>query len=103
MKVLGDPVLATHMRESYERHPEIINDMVRRKIRHTVHLATALNRNKLKKNQRVVELECGHIAITENVTRMQCSDCLRIILEGLDFEAFNNGRIACPLREFHQS
>lgn len=81
--VTGDPVLAATMRRFKVKAP------VERIVR-TDDLATALNRDKLGSNmmKRVVDLECGHKAVTTNQKRVSCGTCHEMILNGEDYEAF---------------
>ena len=84
--VSGDPVLAKTMRDAGVKAP------VERILR-TDFLATAFNRDTLGSNmmKRIVDLECGHKAITRNVKRCKCPQCHEMILNGEDYVAFRFG------------
>lgn len=80
---MGDPVLAEFMRRHDPGAPV-------EKILRTDFFMTALNGERLRGNERIVILECGHYAITANSTRCRCSFCHEMILNGEDYEAFRN-------------
>lgn len=84
---MGDPELAERMKLYWKKPP------VERIIR-TDFLATAINREKLGEDlcKRIVELDCGHRAVTRNAKTCPCLDCHKMILDGEDYEAFRNRR-----------
>ncbi len=55
-------------------------------------LATALNRERLGKTKRIVDLACGHQAVTTNRRRCGCWQCHYLITHGYDYDAFRNLR-----------
>ncbi len=77
----GDPELAKFMREHDIKAP------VERIIRIDWVLVIC-NRKRLKPGERIVELECGHRAVTKNRVRVACAECHEMILNGEDYEAF---------------
>lgn len=84
---MGDPELAAKMK-SYWKKPPV------EKIVATDFLATALNRAKLGPDhcKRIVDLACGHKAVTRNARTAPCETCHKMILDGEDYEAFRNRR-----------
>jgi len=82
---MGDPELAALMRRMKVKAPI-------EKILRTDWLATALNRKKLGEDmcKRIVDLACGHKAVTRNARTCPCSTCHGMILNGDDYEAFRN-------------
>ena len=81
--ITGDPVLAKTMRDAGVKAP------VERILR-VDWLATAMACHLPSPNmlERVVELECGHLALTTNRKRVACETCHSMILNGEDYEAF---------------
>lgn len=60
-------------------------------------LLTAFNRDVLGK-KRFVDLECGHVAITGNYTRVRCGRCEEMLRRSVetgdeDYEAFRRGEV----------
>jgi hypothetical protein len=84
---MGDPQLAERMRQFKVKAPV-------EKIIATDLLATALNRDTLGDDlcKRIVDLACGHKAVTRNATSCQCSICHEMILNGEDYEAWRSQR-----------
>jgi len=84
---MGDPVLAETMRRFWKKPPV-------EKIVATDFLATSLNRATLGTDlcKRIVDLECGHKAVTRSARTCPCSICHDMILNGEDYEAFRNRR-----------
>jgi hypothetical protein len=82
---MGDPELAAFMRK--HKMPAPVERIMR-----TDWIATAVNRKKLGGNmgKRIVELACGHRAVTTNIKRCKCEDCHKMIMDGEDYEAFRN-------------
>lgn len=82
-----DPVLA----ELAARHgvkPE------RSRITSTDWLLTAVNRERLGASmlRRIVDLSCGHKAVTQNAKSMDCPRCAEMIRQGHDYEGWINNR-----------
>jgi len=85
---MGDPELAARMKVYWKKPP------VERIVR-TDFLATAVNREKLGTDlcKRIVDLACGHQAVTRNARTCACTACHEMILAGEDYEAFRNRRV----------
>lgn len=86
---MGDPVLAAAMRAMSINAKAPVEKIIR-----TDWLATAVNRGKLGPDhcKRIVDLACGHKAVTRNARTCPCKDCHKMILDGEDYEAFRNRR-----------
>jgi hypothetical protein len=84
---MGDPELAAFQRRFWKKPPI-------EKIVATDFLATSLNRDTLGPDlcKRIVDLECGHKAVTRNARTCPCKTCHKMILDGEDYEAFRNRR-----------
>lgn len=77
-----DPELAAFMRKHCKKAPV-------EKIVGTDILSTSFNRDKLRAAQRVVNLACGHQAVTTySRKRVPCKLCHEMILNGGDYEAW---------------
>lgn len=84
-KPQGDPYLAEMFAEhGVQPEPSRITG--------TDMLATAINREQLGKNKRnrIVDLECGHKAVTTNKDSMTCPRCVMLIRHGFDYDGFRN-------------
>jgi len=77
----GDPELAKMMKKLEVKAP------VERIIR-TDSFAMIFSYDKLKPGEFIVELECGHKAVTRNRKRVACTISHEMILNGEDYEAF---------------
>jgi hypothetical protein len=79
----GDPVLATVMKGAKAPVELIVR---------TDWLATAVNRERLGEDmrRRIVDLACGHKAVTVNVKTCKCKACHAMILRGADYDKFRN-------------
>lgn len=84
---MGDPVLAAVMRSMRINAKAPVEKIVG-----TDWLASAINRPKLGPDmcKRIVDLACGHKAVTRNARTCPCSICHEMILNGEDYEAFRN-------------
>lgn len=84
---MGDPELAATMKRFWKKPP--IENIVG-----TDWLATSLNRSQLGPDlcKRIVDLACGHKAVTRNARTCPCLDCHKMILDGEDYDAFRNLR-----------
>jgi hypothetical protein len=82
---MGDPELAKIMKRVWKNPP------VERIVR-TDWLATSINRDKLGEDmcKRIVDLACGHKAVTRNAKTCPCKECHKMILDGEDYDAFRN-------------
>ena len=80
-----DEVLAEKMRSLGVKAPV-------EKIVVTDYLLTAVNRDRLGADmrRRIVDLECGHKAVTSNARECACGTCHEMILSGRDYEGFRN-------------
>jgi hypothetical protein len=87
LPAVGDPKLAKIMRDM--KVPAPVERIVRTDL-----FATAFNREKLGSDmcKRIVDLECGHQAVTRNAKTCKCTACHEMILNGEDYEAFRNRR-----------
>jgi hypothetical protein len=85
--MMGDPELAETMKRYWKKPPV-------EKIVATDFLATALNRGTLGNDlcKRIVDLACGHKAVTRNVKTCPCLSCHKMILDGEDYDAWRNLR-----------
>lgn len=86
LNVTGDSELARTMREIGVKAP--MERIIRTDIMLTIH-----NEERLGKDwplKRVVDLECGHRAVTKNKNRVACLACREMILNGEDYDAFRN-------------
>lgn len=81
----GDPELAKMMRAM--KVPAPVERIVRTDI-----WSSILSKEVFPFPKRVVELECGHKAITKNIKRVACKVCHDMILNGEDYDAFRNLR-----------
>jgi|SRR6185295_15198583 len=85
----GDPELARIMADLWTRGvlKAPFEDIVG-----TDFVATGFNRAKLGSNilNRIVDLACGHKAVTTNKRRAPCDVCLLMLLNGEDYDAFRN-------------
>ncbi len=84
---MGDPELAAFQKRFWKKPPV-------EKIVQTDWLATALNRAKLGPDhcKRVVDLACGHKAVTRNAKSCPCKACHKMILNGEDYDLWRNHR-----------
>lgn len=90
--VTGDTELAMTMRRMKVAVPvEVIVE--------TDWLATAVNRETLGKDERVVILACGHYVVTANRKKVPCTKCHEMILNGEDYDLFRNGPLNTPGRK----
>jgi len=82
---MGDLELAEKMKIYWKKPP------VERIVR-TDWLATSINREKLGADmcKRIVDLACGHQAVTRNARSCPCKACHEMILAGEDYDAFRN-------------
>ncbi|MBX3482504.1 hypothetical protein [Phenylobacterium sp.] len=55
-------------------------------------LATACHRERLRPPERIVDLSCGHKAVTRAARAMQCPRCTEMIRQGHDYEGWINNR-----------
>jgi hypothetical protein len=81
----GDPKLAALMKSLADRG--LIKAPLERILRTDI-LATAFNRDKLKGLNRIADLECGHKTVTPNRKHAQCQECLRMMLDGEDYQLY---------------
>ena len=84
---MADPELAAMMQRLKPKAPM-------EKVVYVDYLATALSftARKISIDHRVVKLECGHTAITKASRRCACKECLTMIMNGEDYDAFRNRR-----------
>lgn len=83
--MMGDPYLAA-LNKKYGIKSR------REKIVRTDHLATVLNREQLGSDmmRRIVDLSCGHKAVTKNLKSMRCPTCQAMIDNGEDYDGYIN-------------
>lgn len=85
-KYPADPALAEIMRKI----ARVTKHKTMEKIVATDWLLTAHNRGRLNlyHGVRIVDLECGHKAVTKARGRIKCKACEKMILEGRDYHKF---------------
>ena len=81
---MADPTLAELMQKAGVKAP--FEDIVNTDTFKTLFLHT--DKNGLDLLKRVVNLECGHQAITKNQHRVRCHQCHEMILNGEDYVSF---------------
>jgi len=80
-QITGDPVIAEMYRQTQPKPP--VEHIIRTDI-----VASMFNR--FTPPKRVVDLACGHRAITKNRYRVGCVACHAMMLNGEDYDAFRN-------------
>lgn len=84
---MGDPVLAETMRQAGVKAP--VERIV--SVDQFMTLFLHADRSDTDLLERVVNLECGHQAVTKNRSRVKCEKCHEMILNGEDYVAFRFG------------
>lgn len=84
--IQGDPKLAAFFAEHGFKP-------VKSQIVATDILATSFNQAglKIEKGERIVDLSCGHKAVTNNQRDMTCPRCAQLLVHGMDYEAWISG------------